>query len=608
MARLANPDPMNETNPEPDGPRAEASEPPVCDASPDAPSDAPASGAPVSGGPVLGAMTILTSIGTAVYQWTPGDDRLVWSANVTQVLSVGGLEAISTGKRFDRLRDPDTGESRHTVVLRSGSSDDGRGVAYQFRYALRPLGARGPLVWVEDAGRWFADSRGRPIRAQGSIRVLDPVSGRDRQLDHFSRCDALTGLLNRVHMLEAVEDAIDLCISRRTQAAFLIGAIDNLAVVNDAYGFEAADRMIAVVADRLGGHLRAGDAIGRLSGNKFGLLLRDCSEDEMDVAAMRFVACIGEEPICTDAHYFPASVTIGGVAIPRNARSAREALVHAHEALDGVRQYRRGGFRAYKPSKERTSERRRNVAIADEIVRGLNTDAFCLAYQPIVDATTRQPLFHEALIRLQRTDGSVMTGAEVVPVAEKLGLIQLIDQRALELALADLDACPEAKVSLNVSPRTVSDPAWLDQLGADIAKRPDLAERLVVELTEAAAIHNIEETCGFVAALRGKGVRVAIDDFGAGYTSFHNLKMLQADLLKIDGSFIPTLLESRENEVFVRSLIEIAQVFGMKTIAEWVGDEETALALAGMGIDLLQGELTGVAALQRPWPTSDDIR
>lgn len=562
----------------------------------------PAGDLPPPGQPApSGASDILTSLGMAVYQWTPDDDRLTWSANARQVLSPVGLAEVSTGKGYDQLRDPDTGESRQTVILHSGRSDAGDGVSYQFRYALRPQGARGEPVWIEDAGRWYADARGRPVRAQGTIRLLEMAGDRTSRFEHFSRCDALTGLLNRVHMLEAVEDAIDLSISRQTQAAFLIGAIDNLSVVNDAYGFDAADRMIAVVADRLGGHLRAGDAIGRLSGNKFGLLLRDCSEEQMDIAAERFVSCIGKETISADAHYFPLSISIGGVAIPRHARGASEALVHAHEALDSVRENRRGGFSAYCQSPERTSSRRRNVAVADEIVRGLNENRFCLAYQPIVDAVTRQPLFHEALIRLRRSDGEVMAGGEIVPVAEKLGLVPLLDQRALELALVDLDACPQARLSVNVSPRTISDTYWLDTLNAHVSMRPDIAERVIVELTEAAAIRNIEETCGFVSALRDKGVKVAIDDFGAGYTSFHNLKMLHADLLKIDGSFIPTLLESRENEVLVRSLIEISRVFGMKTIAEWVGDEATAAALADMGIDLLQGELTGVADLTRPW-------
>lgn len=555
----------------------------------------------------VGGLSILASVATALYRWSPLDDRLVWSSNAGALLSLGADGMPRTGKAFDRLRDPDTGESRSTVVLRSGRVDEGNGVAYHFRYGVRPAGNRGPLIWLEDTGRWFADARGCPVRAEGMIRVADPIGENENRLEQFSRCDALTGLLNRSFMLQAVEDNIDLCLARGHQAAFLIGAIDNLAVINDAYGFEAADRMIAIVADRLGGHLRAGDAIGRLSGNKFGLLLRECSPDEMHIAAERFVSCIAGEAIAADAHVFPASITIGGVSIPRDARSAREALVHAHEALDSVRQHRRGGFKPYLPSPERTAQRRRSISVADEIVRGLNERRFCLAYQPIVDAQTRKPAFHEALIRLRCDGDRIMTGAEIVPVAEKLGLIQLIDQRALELALIDLDRYPEARLSLNVSPRTISDPLWLETLGAALVTRPEVAPRLVVELTEAAAISNLEETCSFVATLREKGVEVAIDDFGAGYTSFHNLKMLHADLLKIDGSFIPTLLENPENEVFVRSLIEIARVFGMRTIAEWVGDEPTAEALAAMGIDLLQGELTGIADIRCPFDAADPL-
>src|SRR5690606_10043586 len=167
-----------------------------------------------------------------------------------------------------------------------------------------------------------------------------------------------------------------------------------------------------------------------------------------------------------------------------------------------------------------------------------------IAYQPVVTARTGEVVMHECLIRLQQTDGTIVDAGSFVPVAEKLGLIGLLDHRAMELAVKTLIEHPRVRLSLNVSGRTAGDRLWIDTLVSRLYGRRDLASRLVVEITETVAIHDIADSAEFITTLRDLGCLIAIDDFGAGYTSFRNLKALDVDMVKIDGSFVQDLVTS----------------------------------------------------------------
>ena len=162
----------------------------------------------------------------------------------------------------------------------------------------------------------------------------------------------------------------------------------------------------------------------------------------------------------------------------------------------------------------------------------------------------------------------------------------------------------DLQLSLNVSPASANDGMWWTALVAAVASRPDIARRLTVEITESAAIQDIDEAQDFVGRLKDLGCRIAIDDFGAGYTSFRNIRKLRADLVKIDGSFVKDLATSPEDQIFVRMVIELARQLGLKTVAEWVQDEVTATMLRAWGCDYLQGALIGTASVAPPWSAS----
>jgi EAL domain-containing protein (putative c-di-GMP-specific phosphodiesterase class I) len=190
---------------------------------------------------------------------------------------------------------------------------------------------------------------------------------------------------------------------------------------------------------------------------------------------------------------------------------------------------------------------------------------------------------------------------DIVPVAERLGLVRLLDFRVLELVIDELVAAPALQTSFNVSPASTIDPDWWAGLGSLLRQHNGVAERLTVEITESAAIQDIDETRGFVARVKDLGCRIAIDDFGAGYTSFRNLRKLGVDIVKIDGAFVQHIMRSKDDRAFVRTLIDLAKRLRLKTVAEWVQDQAAAEMLEGWGCDYLQGALIGLASTERPW-------
>ena len=195
----------------------------------------------------------------------------------------------------------------------------------------------------------------------------------------------------------------------------------------------------------------------------------------------------------------------------------------------------------------------------------------------------------------------MLLAPDIVPVAEKLGLIRLVDHRVLELVVAELAASPNVQLSLNISPDTTMDPDWWASIESLMRAHPGVAERLIVEITETVAIQDIDDVRGFVTRLKNFGSRIAIDDFGAGYTSFRNLRKLGVDIVKIDGAFVQNIARSADDRAFVQTLIDLARRLQIKTVAEWVQDEESAVMLRDWGCDYIQGRLIGLASSERPW-------
>jgi len=545
------------------------------------------------------ASDILAALGQAVFAWDIASDVIVWGEQVGAVFPGIPAERLATGAEFAKLIEP--AQSLRTAALAQTSAVHGAdGTPYRVEYGVR-MSASDPVVWVEETGRWFAGPDGRPTRAIGSVRINNERHARDEELSKLARLDPLTGELNRAHLVAALAETIEETTRFRSTAAFMLVGIDHLARVNDAFGFDVADAVILDIAKRIRARLRGGDVLGRFSGNKFGLILKNCTTDDMNVAAERFLAGIRDEVVPTKSGPVSVTASIGAVSLPRYARNTDEAVNRAHETLDAAKRRRAGSFAAWRPDATRDAQRRVNIRVTDEIVTALNERRIKLAYEPVVSAASRERAFHECLVRMDQGDGQVLLAPDIVPVAERLGLIRLVDHRVLELVVAELAAAPDVSLSLNISPDTTMDPDWWASIESLMRAHPGVAERLIVEITETVAIQDIDDVRGFVTRLKNFGSRIAIDDFGAGYTSFRNLRKLGVDIVKIDGAFVQNITHSADDRAFVQTLIDLARRLDIKTVAEWVQDDDAANMLRDWGCDYIQGRLIGLASADRPW-------
>ncbi len=544
----------------------------------------------------------IKSASEATYKWIIVSDEISWSENTSEILGCP-ISAVRSGKLFASLLDADNFTTRYETVMNSKSRDDGTGVPYHIEYMFRSEGrGREKSVWVEDQGRWFAGSDGNPAEAYGTIRPIDERHRRDQHLNFLGNCDPLTGMMNRGRMTEALGEAISVAVKDKRNCAFAIAAVNNLSVMNEAYGFDVADEVIVALGRRLRQVMRAGDGIARFSGGKFGIILNECDQAELRIALERFMSIVRDSVIETKHGPVWAMLSIGAVSLPDHASDANAATAKAEEALSEATRQPSDGYVVFKPSDLRSNERALNARCATEIVQCLKEERFKLAFQPIVNAASGEVAMHEALLRMEdNASGELIAASHLVPIAENLGLVRLIDRAVMQMIMKTLNTYPDSRLSMNVSGTTAMDPRWHSQLLEILTANADVAERLTVEVTETVALSNVPSTRQFVESLRKLGTSVAIDDFGAGFTSFRNLRDLPVNMIKLDGSFCQDLRNNHENEYIVRSLIDLAGKFKIKTVAEWVQHEEDADALRSWGVDYLQGNLIGQASIVLPW-------
>ena len=536
----------------------------------------------------------VTGAGLVAFNWTVADDRIAWDGaidilppQIVQRNHSQGSALLATmnsqvRQRFAALLE---NRARETVPFEIDVE------------SASPMGT----IWLMFLGSRIPDAEGATERLTGIVREITERKHQLHRLTYLATRDELTGHLNRNSLRAELAEAIATAQSQERHCGFLVASIDRLAIINDSYGFDASDEVILAVGERLSRSLRSTDVIGRTAGNKFGVILKNCTESDIEVVADRLRAMVRGEVVDTRAGRVSVTSSVGAVWLPGSASSSQEAMLRAEEALERARSRGRDGYAIYHRSELREGARLRLMSVADEVVSALKEDRLVFAYQPIVDAVTHQPVEYECLLRMVRPDGTIASAGHFIPAAEQLGLVRLVDRRALEMAVATLHANPDVDLSVNVSGTTAQDSAFLQSFVEYVKENSSIASRLVVELTETAALHHFEENARFVSRLREMGCRIAIDDFGAGYTSFRNLQMLRVDKVKIDGSYVAALMTSPENQVFVRTLVDLAKNFNLKTTAEWVGSEEEADLLQGFGVDTFQGFYFGEPLINPEW-------
>ena len=535
--------------------------------------------------PHWAALALLGSSACA-YDWIVADDTVEWLGNPKELFDLPGEIPASRADIVALMR-----PGARLPLDRMIYSEPGSREMFSGRYALRT--AAGEYVGIEDRGIVMRGADGRIERVIGSLAKTQ--FGPDIQTEK-------TGHLDRAQMRDAIDAAIDWAASGETEAALLMASIDGLGAINDAYGLDVADEVIAETTKRLGAVLgQDGGALGRVGGNKVAILLLDCHRDTIKTLSARLRDAVQESMIPTSGGAIAATISLGALSLPSGAATSEVAFRRAEDALAEAKRLGRSNLSLYDASPEREAARRRKADIGTQIIAGLRADLFRIAYQPIVCARTGRVESYEALVRMLRPDGTLVPAGDFIPAAEELGLVRDLDRRVLELSVIALKRSPSLKLAVNVSGMSVGDEVWIQTFHASCAGDRSLTSRLTIEVTETAALHDIEDGIRFVKFLRGEGCRVAIDDFGAGYTSFRNLQTLDLNCVKIDGSFVKGIAQRPDNQAFVRTLVSLAKTFNLEVVAEWVGSKEEATLLRALGADKFQGFFFGAPDMTPPW-------
>ncbi len=533
----------------------------------------------------------VAAAGDVGYCWDFTTGTLTWVGDAGPLF--GGEPVIAADELRRRIDQEDRDRRRHAL-----SQHIDHGVPFDVDFRLRL--ADGSHHWVHDRGRVERAADGAPLRLYGMLRLIDRRKAYEVELEQQAHFDPMTGLVNRNRLRDSLHQALVAAGRFERSAVYFAVGIDKLGLVNDAMGHAAADAVVSEVARRLASVVRPGDAVGRVGGDIFGVVLPHCPEEHMAAVAEKLLAAVRAEPIASPAGPIHATVSVGGILAGDGAGSVEEVMTRADTALHEAKRQGRDCFWPYHATSMQQSALRASLATGQRVKASLKSDNLCFAFQPIVDLRGEVDFF-ECLLRIPGEGGTVIPAGAFMPAVERLGMARRVDLHTLGMAVRELRENDEVQLSLNVSAETTGDRTWLRALQGMLADRPAVASRLIVEITETAVIEDLDETARFVASVREMGCRVALDDFGAGYISYQHLRALPVDIVKIDGTFVRDMHDSADALLFIRTLVGLARGFGLTTVAECVEDAAQAAALRREGVRLLQGYHFGRPSLMRPW-------
>ncbi|MBO6782276.1 MAG: EAL domain-containing protein [Alphaproteobacteria bacterium] len=538
---------------------------------------------------------LLVASGDLFYEWELGTDVISWTGDTATVVRIADDSSLASGDAFLNRIHPE--DLPHRMIALSRHLEQQESFDREFR--LRD--DAGQFVWVQERAIVTRSETGHPVRLTGTVRNIDALKKSEQEVSFLANHDALTGHYNRLRLREALDHTITQSQLTRQQGGLLLVGLDKLNAVADVYGEDTADTIVLSAARRIETCMRTGDTIGRVGFDRFAVVVNRCSRSELATVAGRFLAAIRETPVSTPAGAMTITASVGISVFPDDGDSAGEIVAHADDALRGARRLGCDCYLEYSDVPQHTRTERPDLVVAEQVKQALKENRFKLAFQPVVSSETGEVAFYEGLARMIDTDGSPIAAGGFVPVVEQMGLMRLIDRKVLDLGLDTLERNPDMKLSINVSGMTAVDSVWLRRLEDRLQDRPDLASRLILEITETVALDDIDEASRFVSTLTQFGCRVALDDFGAGFTSFRHLRSLNVALVKIDGSYIRDILQNPENLLFVRTLINLAKGIGLECVAEWVETGEEAELLREEGVELLQGWHCGKPEIDPDW-------
>ena len=453
---------------------------------------------------------------------------------------------------------------------------------------------------------WLAWRLGRARVAIEELRAerASALEAAERA-EHLAYHDALTGLPNRKLFLDRL--MIELARSKRKgeRVAVMFMDIDRFKVVNDSLGHAAGDRLLRMTGDRISSCIRVTDTLARLGGDEFALLFPGCDAEGARIIADKILVALGT-PVRLDDQDVYASSSIGIAIFPEDGVDGDGLMRSADSAMYQAKEAGRNRFRFYRAAMNTRAASRLTLETA--LRRAVERREFRLHFQPVVDCGSGAVRRAEALVRWEHPEQGLLLPARFLEAAEATGLIVDIGHWTLGAALATArrwqDAGREIPVTVNLAPRHFSEPRLVATIERMLLDAGVEGGALELEITESTALSNVDRAVDVMKHLRALGVRISLDDFGAGYSAMNHLSRLPVDVLKLDQTFVRGAPANRMDAAVVQAMTHLAHTIGVEVVAEGVETEEQLAFVRGCGVDLAQGYL-----IAHPRPESDfDMR
>ena len=553
------------------------------------------------------AQVTLESIGDAVI--TTDTEGLVDYLNPVAEKLIGWAMAEAQGRPlhllFGLLDEPTQKPAPDPIeaVVREGGAVEGPSNLLLMR-------GDGTAIPIDESAAPIRDRSGRIC---GVVLVLHDVS-RERQfaakLSYQASHDALTGLINRREFEHRLSLALRSAEELQRQHAVMYLDLDQFKVVNDTCGHAAGDQLMQEVSRVLRRRLRESDTLARLGGDEFGVLLENCSPEHAITIAETLRQTVAELPFAWHTRSFSISASIGLVNFCDGAFTLAEVMSAADAACYMAKEKGRNRLQTYSAADSDLTHRHGEMEWAARIPRALDEGRLFLYAQEIMDlAGPSRPGAHvELLLRMVDEQGRLVPPMAFIPAAERYNLMPALDRWVIRSAFSTLAAMQTAgrpdvpeTCAINLSGASIGDERFLELVREQVAHHPIQHNAICVEITETAVIGNMDKAVRFIEELRALGCSFALDDFGAGMSSFAYLKRLPVDLVKIDGSFVKEMATNPTDRAMVEAINHIGQVMGKRTIAEFVENDQTLAQLREIGVDFAQGY--GVAK-PKPFPSA----
>ncbi len=533
-----------------------------------------------------------------------------WETDQDDRLTMVGNEYSSYGKSIGKSANQVIGKTRAELYPQQRKKHPRRWASYEkavrnkvpFNDFEVDIEADNGITYTFSlSGIPYYSEAGDFLGYRGSVRDVTEERKLQARISYAAEHDDLTGLPNRTKFAQYVDRS--LAATKATDQQCVLGFLDldGFKIVNDTVGHSVGDKLLVQCAGIFERIVGEPHRIARLGGDEFGFLLMNSTVDEAKRIFEKVISAVFRNKFVHDDRYLEVGASIGVVVINKDSESREVLMSQADVACYAAKDNGRNQVYVFSESDEDARRRHREVRAASEIQQALSEDRMLIYAQPIVDLSVADnpPVYNEILIRMKDTDGSIISPNSFIPAVERFQLAEVLDRHVINAALKllsqyhDKGSCDCAGVSINLSGDTLCVPDF-DRFVLDALERHDiLPGNVCFEITETAAIRNLDVAIRFIESTRALGCRFSLDDFGAGLSSFAYLKDFNINQIKIDGRFIRNVLNDQFDKDIVSAITQIGSSLGVSVVAEHVEDQVSANMLKKLGVDYGQGFLWG---------------